>query len=214
MLCLASSRKLGGRCIAGIDRSDSTWIRPVNDSEDGTLTLTAWPSVGEVWDVPIAAPRPEPWQPENRVIDTSETWFQTETLAPKQLLTVMKKAADGAVPLLGSTGSSIPESRCQQEPLSRSLQLFEPATTTWRVDTNWSGRRQHRARFEIGGTQHDLPITDIEWEARMRRLCEELGDYNNKALEIQSGSRVFLTISLGEPYNGSCYKLIAAVIVV
>ena len=39
LLVLASSRKGGGRCIAGYDLDGERWIRPVSDLDDGTLML-------------------------------------------------------------------------------------------------------------------------------------------------------------------------------
>lgn len=38
MICLANSRKIGGRCVAGIDVNTGEWVRPVRDN-GGALTL-------------------------------------------------------------------------------------------------------------------------------------------------------------------------------
>jgi hypothetical protein len=37
LICLANSRKLGGRCIAGLRLDGSGWVRPVGEAPDGTL---------------------------------------------------------------------------------------------------------------------------------------------------------------------------------
>ena len=38
MLCLANSRKRGGRCVAGIDLKTGRWIRPVSARHEGSLS--------------------------------------------------------------------------------------------------------------------------------------------------------------------------------
>ena len=37
ILCLASSIKFGGRCVAGVRLDTGEWVRPVSDTPDGTL---------------------------------------------------------------------------------------------------------------------------------------------------------------------------------
>jgi hypothetical protein len=36
IVCLANSRKHGGRCVAGL-RANGVWVRPVSNYQDGTL---------------------------------------------------------------------------------------------------------------------------------------------------------------------------------
>lgn len=37
IICIANSRKLSGRCIAGLRIDGKGWIRPVSESPEGTL---------------------------------------------------------------------------------------------------------------------------------------------------------------------------------
>ena len=75
MLCLANSRKPGGRCVAGLS-SDGTWIRPVSTPESGALShgqvmLGEEGRQVEPLDavaVPVERPVPLPHQPENWLI--------------------------------------------------------------------------------------------------------------------------------------------------
>lgn len=62
----------------------------------------------------------------------------------------------------------------------------------------------------MGDAVYDLSVTDPKWEARLRDLPEGLHDRARGG--ISGGDSVFLTISLGEPFQGSCFKLVAAVI--
>ena len=63
-------------------------------------------------------------------------------------------------------------------------------------------KRRVQARFQFGGVKYAIWVTDPLIERAY--LAREDGDY---ALEES-----YLTISLGEPYENRCYKLIAAVI--
>ena len=75
ILCLANSRKYGGRCIVGKEiRPDRTlaWVRPVSDTEKGEVMPDdiryeddSLPQLMDVIEVPLSEPRPLPYQPEN-----------------------------------------------------------------------------------------------------------------------------------------------------
>jgi hypothetical protein len=95
MVCLANSRKLHGRCVAGrelINNQPAGWIRPVSDRqheevseyerqyEDGTDPL-----VLDIIDVPLKQPRAKDSQPENWLLDPEHYWVKVSTLEPKDL---------------------------------------------------------------------------------------------------------------------------------
>ncbi|MFO7906187.1 MAG: hypothetical protein R6U98_26250, partial [Pirellulaceae bacterium] len=64
-ICLANSRKHGGRCIAGIERRSGKWIRPVSDLDDGRVARPTRlvdgrePRLGERLAVPLASTGPD-----------------------------------------------------------------------------------------------------------------------------------------------------------
>jgi hypothetical protein len=58
---------------------------------------------------------------------------------------------------------------------------------------------------------YELPLTDPVYLERMKPLRE--GEHESTELGIPPRARVLLTISLSEPYQGQCYKLAAAVVV-
>ena len=64
-----------------------------------------------------------------------------------------------------------------------------------------NSKRRVQGRFRFGGNDYALWITDPDIETAY--LKRENGDYDL--------SECYLTISLGEPYNDHCYKLIAAI---
>ena len=59
-----------------------------------------------------------------------------------------------------------------------------------------------QGRFQYNGVDYWLRVTDPSYERQYRQQLD--GDY-------QVGD-AFLTISLGEPFQGYAYKLIAAII--
>ena len=75
ILCLANSRKYGGRCVVGKEvLADRTlvWVRPVGSSPTGEVMPDemcfedeSLPQLLDVIEVPLLEPNPLPYQPEN-----------------------------------------------------------------------------------------------------------------------------------------------------
>jgi hypothetical protein len=74
------------------------------------------------------------------------------------------------------------------------------------VSDDLDGRNKVRARFAYRDTPYLLSVTDPGIE-RMY-LMKEQGEYPLITRDL------YLTVSLGEPFNGYCYKLVAAVIMI
>lgn len=86
--------------------------------------------------------------------------------------------------------------------LTTSLALICVNRVTLNVEQAWKGPgRRLRARFDHAGTTYDLSVTDPLFEAKY--TVRGLGTYNL--------GRCYLTISLGEEFNGAAYKLVAAI---
>ncbi len=66
----------------------------------------------------------------------------------------------------------------------------------WKDRSNSGKYRQRRGKFEYKNTSYDLPLTDP----------------NFRQFEKQVLKNKFLCISLGEDFNGYCYKLIASIL--
>ena len=69
-----------------------------------------------------------------------------------------------------------------------------------------------RALFRWRGARYDLAVTDIDFELRMRHLPDGLHPFRAAGLPLTR--RIYLLISLGEPLEGVCYKLVAGVIAI
>ena len=75
IVCLANSRKLHGRCVAGREWTDGRagqWVRPVSDREHQDVSEYerqyedgSDPRVLDIIDVPVLDPKPEIYQTEN-----------------------------------------------------------------------------------------------------------------------------------------------------
>jgi hypothetical protein len=89
--------------------------------------------------------------------------------------------------------------------LPRSDSLVPPS------DIRWLNRNKARVEFRLESVYYALPLTDPAYVGPLKRLEE--GDYPSSALGIPEDGKILFTISLGEPFEGFCYKLVAAVVV-
>jgi hypothetical protein len=218
LLVLASSRKPGGRCIAGYDLESDRWIRPVSRRHDGTLTLSNcrigsdWPEVLDIVCVELVENTARPWQPENWVI-SDRPWQRQDHLDVDEARDLLDDLVDYEVDLLGSTDRKIAGDFLRQHPIDASLTLVEPNDLRWRIETvPWGRGRQEKAYFSLGGGHYDLQVTDPPIEAQLHELA--VGTHARTAVGLEDDDDVYLTLSLTEPYeyNDDCYKLVAAVI--
>src|SRR5690349_939479 len=80
IVCLANSRKLSGRCIAGKE-SLGGWLRPVSSREHEEVSEYerqysdgSDPRVLDIMDVPLLEARPKDYQQENWLLDPDKYW--------------------------------------------------------------------------------------------------------------------------------------------
>ena len=217
IVCLANSRKLNGRCIAGrewIDDRAGRWIRPVSDRENQEVSEYerqyedgSDPRVLDIVDIPVRGPRPEDHQTENWLLDPRYYWARAGRLSWHDLPSLAEDPAgplwlDGhstynglndEVPrdLVGSLDDSLKLIHVDQ----LRLKVFKPG------EAFGNTKRRVQGHFSYAGGSYRLWVTDPMYERRY--LAKQDGEY----LIGES----WLTVSLGEPYKGACYKLIATV---
>ncbi|SRR5216683_2832002 len=206
---------MGGRCVAGITRSGD-WVRPVSPDTDGILYPRHYflgdgsaTAVLDIIRLEVAAARPEPHQPENWEV-TAAQWQRLGHLQPTEARDFLRAHAITGPDLLGNRADRVPHQYLTEHPGAASLCVIQPAGLQWRVTSSRNGRRQTRASFVFAGTPYDLSVTDQIWEGRLRDL--PCGGPKQAAASTASREETFLTISLSEPFNDSCFKLVAAVI--
>ncbi len=229
IICLANSRKEGGHCIAGKeivnDVANSNWIRPVGHTASGELRSEAtvlytnkWPQwlakffmffrtnkpqpqLLDIIQISLDGKQDHPYQLENYIIAGKQIWLKQGTLTPEKL----EKICDSVASLwvngynsFNGMNDRIPVALVKQK-INTSLLLIKVKELTILV-TEESNRIKTRAEFYYNNQRYKLVITDPKMEARYR-----FKDGCRK-------SNVYLCVSLGEPFQDFCYKLIAAII--
>ena len=218
IVCLANSRKEGDRCIAGkellADGSPGPWVRPVSDREDEAVDERerqyadgSEPRVLDVIDVPVREPRPKGYQQENWLLDPVHRWKRIRCVAPQALEQLVAPAGP-----LWINGYHTHHGRNDRLPLERassvksSLQLIKVGKLV--LDVFAPGieqgdfKRRIKGQFRYAGEDYRLWVTDPVYEQT----------YLNRPNARYQLGQCFLTVSLGEPYQGYAYKLIAAII--
>ena len=218
IVCLANSRKMSGRCIAGKEISavghSGEWVRPVSarPSEEVSEYERQYengrdPRVLDVIDVPLLRPTPKDYQQENWLIDNQRYWVNVGRVSPADL----DQLTDPTASLWLNNHSSynglndrMPLEAARN--LRESLRLIKLHGLTLLVSAPGANfgnfRRSVQGRFQYNGVAYWLRVTDPVYERRYLQQAD--GSY--------SVGECFLTISLGEPFQGHSYKLIAAII--
>lgn len=215
ILVLASSRKHGGRCVAGITRSGE-WVRPVSGDARGLVKAECgverrWPEVLDVVRFGYSKKLEEPAQPENFLIDGS-AWELRRRLKPTEAGETLHRFLASGPRLLGNRGRAMPEGEAA-EGVEASLALIEPRSGIELALTppeDGQGKPRPRVTFRFASKEYELPVTDIPVERAIREAG--IGRHDPEDLGFDGSGTVFLTVSLGEAYEGWHYKLAAAVL--
>ncbi len=216
LLCLANSRKLSGRCVAGKETDENTrlWIRPVSDRphqevseherhyKDGSDV-----KVLDIIDVPLIRAQPNSYQSENWLLDPGYYWARQGRITWEQLFDFRDEPAQLWLNE-SSTFSGLNDrvALADAQSLENSLFLLHIENLSLRVfapgEAFGNPKRRVQAQFWYNGVQYWLWVTDPLIERKY--LASENGDYPL--------GECFLTVSLGEPHEGFCYKLVATII--
>jgi hypothetical protein len=213
MVCLAASRKTGGRCIAGKDLADgNVWIRPVGsgneDAIDNTHSRYADGTLAQVLDIieiQFSAPNPKQHQTENILI-TNKKWIKKGKLA----LTELKKKLDKPDSLWSNWNSSYNGKNDRIDSIyvnniRNSLYLIEvDCTINVKIEGKEFNNPQKRIRcsFQYKGTDFKLPVTDPSKEQ----------EYQAKPEEDYFIEKKCICVSLGPIYESHAYLFVAAIL--
>ena len=213
IVCLANSRKHQERCIAGRELLQGglpgPWVRPVSAREHEGVSVVerhlpdrGEPRLLDVIDVPVVEARPKSYQSENWLLDSARSWELVGRYGPARLARLVEPEAP-----LWVDGYNSGEGVNDRMPLSvadgldSSLRLISVERASLRV-TNYKNRMVMRVVFRHAGSDYALRLTDPEYETR----------YEGQPVGVYSLGPSYLTISLGEPYEGNTYKLISALL--
>ena len=183
-----------------------SWVRPVGRSPSGELTFPERavhgrePRLMELLRIPLAHSRAHGCHVEDYAVDPNEKWTSG---GPVPVSTVIRMVDPAAA--LWPNGHHPNNDRIPcgvADRLSSSLRLIRVTNVKW-VQQHSYGRMKHRLRFGYLGDAYDLSVTDPE-------AVSVFG--GNQEGEWLMRGETLLCISLGEPFNGCRYKLVAGMI--
>ena len=220
IVCLANSRKLEGRCLAGRELTGGQpglWIRPVSNRPNEEVSEYerqyldgSDPKVLDIINVPLLEARPRDYQQENWLLDPKQYWVRQGKLSWQDLSNFQEQHGHGPLWINSSSSYSGKNDRiplAEATALRSSLKFIRVTHLEVRVfapgEAFGNAKRRVQARFSFDRSPYWLWVTDPGVERQY--LAQENGSY-------QVGES-YLTVSLGEPHDdGYCYKLVAAVI--
>lgn len=214
IVCLANSRKLSGRCIAGKEPKTGRWVRPVSDREHEEVSERERqyengrdPRLLDIIDVPLLRAKPNRHQPENWLLHPDYYWVHMRRAEVSDLDQLTDRPS-----VLWVNGSSTVDGQNDRVAVdhsglgTESLYLIGLDSLLVHVlapgAAFGSRRRKVKGELQYRGVNYRLTVTDPEVERTY--LAKPDGRYVI--------GPCFVTVSLGEPHEGYCYKLIAAVI--
>jgi hypothetical protein len=205
-----------GRCVAGKEISKEShfggWVRPVSNRPTQEIAVDERryengedPKLLDIISVQMRGHVPHAHQTENHLIDAGYYWIKQGTVTWDDL----DAAAEGFDGTLWVDGHHSYNGENDRIPEAQTLEL---GTSLTLVETNdlvivvapegINPKRKVRARFSLGGKRYFLVVTDPVVEREF--LAQQNGEY---AVGLAR-----LCVSIGEPYQGYCYKLVAGII--
>ena len=220
MICFANSIKLGGRCVAGFRTDGKGWFRPVSDRTSGELYSNDYSlsdgttlQLLDLVKVPVIKHDPRPHQPENWLISGDKWDLLKRPILTKYMLSLVSRNVNQGPLLFGCTSDRVSFNDLCQKPTNSSLAFVFPKELKWSIEYNsFRDSKQTRAIFKIENQLYNLVITDPVWRTKLQGL--DIGIYEPEQLGLKQNDLIIFTLSLGEPFDGACYKLVAGVVVI
>ena len=215
LIILANSRKLNGRCVAGKEiygGQIGEWIRPVGINGHGELSLRqiqcqggSDPNLLDIVKIELIRRTPQKYQTENCLVNARVSWEMISRFPPERIAELLDEHnqmwLNGHSSGLGRN-DRIPHEIAEAKETS-SLRLIRPENLSLLI-TSWDGRKKIRVEFILGGVNYSLGCTDPVVERKLRSLDD--GKYH------LTGDNHSLCVSLGSPFEGYVYKLVAGII--
>ena len=213
IVCLASSIKKGGLCVAGKEINDGAigdWIRPIGDRPSEAVLSQEWQKndgsdlhVMDIVDIPLIGHQPNQFQPENWLFDAQSQWMDAGGFDSNNLMHLV----DPIEPLWhnGSNSNHGTNNRMRSaitNTIPNSLRFVFVDNLTIIVSTVHTNRRVDGI-FRHDGADYRLSVTDPQYRQEYRTRRDGIYEFGG----------CYLTVSVGELFDdGYHYKLIAAII--
>jgi hypothetical protein len=216
IVCLANSRKIAGRCVAGKRINNQSWFRPISSRASHEISEfdRRYPDgktaqLLDIIEIPCAENKPQGHQTENVLIDDRFYWEKKGQASWQDVLAMVDQNAD-----LWANGYSAYYNRNNRVPAGliradagslRLIQLDEIVLHAGPKAPDFGNMKPIvRASFRYRGHEYKLDLTDPEFE----RACLEKGTGEYRL------ASVIACISLAELHtDGYAYKLVASVII-
>ena len=209
IMCLANSRKSGGRCVAGLERGEPPlWVRPISNRPAQEVSLSERryqtgedPELLDIISVPLLRACPEGHQSENWLLDPDECWVKDDEASWGDLRAFARDT--GPLWINGSASGRGRNNRIEVARIGEvtdSLRLIHVPCLTIRVSSSF-GKKHADGEFFFDGTTYILGVTDPIVETAYQ--TRPSGDY-----EL---GECYLAVSVGEEFYGHHYKLVAGV---
>jgi len=216
IVCLANSRKHGKRCVAGKEIVNNQlthhWIRPVSRKETGGLSEMntilekgRGPQLLDVITIPLLERQSHDYQTENYLIDQHQRWVKKPPI-PMEFLPHLCDSVE-SIWINGYHSARGQNDKMPfQEVISdidSSLLFIKPDSLTISVFSGYDINKKIRAHFFYKNQEYKFSITDLTVEMHYENKPD--GNY-------PITDDVYLCLSLSEPFEGDCYKLVAGII--
>ena len=191
----------------------SSWIRPVSSRQLGELPLEFLKfsdgsalNLLDVINLPIKKALPHYYQAENYLTERKRPWEKVGRLGLDKLTELCDP-----VDILWENGYHSAKGKNDKIPVEianekceSSLALIQPQEFSLVLESGLTFKQKIRAEFIYHGVPYNLAVTDTFVEKEYADRLE--GRYGIEKKDI------YICISLGEPLEGFCYKLVAGVI--
>lgn len=205
IVVLAKSIKHGKYCVAGKDINSNEWVRPVSDINGAELSEEQCKCTNDQWqqrgnspyssnvlkkiEIRFLQHAPLPNQPENYII-SDQVWQHRFNIKAHEIQNYLDEPET-----LWGDDSRIAFSLIENNADSIQQSLYLVKVDNLTLYKNEEDKR--RASFYYKGRNYDLSVTDPNFDNILKD-----GSQNLKGI---------LCISLGENYNGYCYKIVATI---
>lgn len=217
IIILANSRKTSGRCVAG-KTIDGQWVRPVSKRASSEISESDRSYQGgkkaaplDVARIGFLSAKVHPYQPENHLIHDGHYWVLKDTVdraatfglldTPTSLWTTGDSSYSGVNDrILEASAPKVIEA------FGGSLQYIR--VEDLRVNVSQEGiafgdqKMKVRGHFTYNQSKYALMVTSPYLE----------DFFKGKGAGTYDVGEVWMCISVGEPYNGYAFKLIASII--
>ena len=192
IVCLANSRRPGGRCIAGKellpDGRPGGWVRPISariddgvSKEERQYADGSDPRVLDVIDVAVSKAKPERHQKENWLIRPGTAWKRTGRVAKNNLTPFVDMTAQLWIDGYSTTTDNGLNNKV---PSSRLGSLNDSLRFIWVNDLELSivgqsgmypgtNKQVLQGHFRYGNTGYRLRVTDPVYETQYLRRLED-----------------------------------------